>query len=190
MSGYFEFLKASLKKPLQLSTPFASGPRVGKRFARSIHLRDDETLVELGVGSGAVTEHLLRSLKSPKQYVGFELNNDLYKFLSTEKYPDLEIIHDSADRMGLYLRDRKVGAVISTLPWSLIPREKRMSILNQVYESLLPGGLFGIFFATHALWTPAVRDFWEQLCSRFPDYTYVDEIWNIPPCRLYFARKR
>jgi phosphatidylethanolamine/phosphatidyl-N-methylethanolamine N-methyltransferase len=190
MSGYFEFLKASLKKPLQLSTPFASGPRVGKRFARHIHLRDDEILVELGVGSGAVTDHILSQLKDRSRYVGFELNNDLYKFLSKEKYPDLEIIHDSADHMGRYLKGRKVGAVISTLPWSLIQRDTRMSILNQVYNTLEPGGLFGIFFATHALLTPAVRDFWQQLCTKFPDYSYVDEIWNLPPCRLYFARKR
>jgi phosphatidylethanolamine/phosphatidyl-N-methylethanolamine N-methyltransferase len=190
MSGFYEFLKASLKKPLQLSTPFASGPRVGRRFSRYIHLREDEILVELGVGSGAVTEHLLPQLKNRSQYVGFELNDDLYRFLSREKYPDLEIIHDSADHMGRYVKGRKVGAVISTLPWSLIPRETRKSILNQVHDHLEPGGLFGIYFAIHALWTPAVQDFWQQLCAKFPDYSYVDEVWNVPPCRLYFARKR
>lgn len=190
MSDFLKFLSASLKNPLQTSTPFASTPRVGQRIARHIHLRDDEILVELGVGSGAVTDELLKVLKSRQQYVGFELNDHLYEFLKNEKYPDLELVHASAENLSQHLKGRKVGAIVSTLPWSLLPKEARESILLQVYESLEPGALFAIFFATHMLWTPAVRDFWSQLCTLFPDYTYIDELWNIPPCRLYFARKR
>jgi len=189
MGGYFEFLKASLKSPLQISTPFASSSRVGERFARHLHLHDDEIVVELGVGSGAITDHLLGVLKDKSQYVGFELNDDLHKFLR-EKYPDLEIHHASADKLKKVMGGRKVGAVISTLPWSLISREVRHDILDQIHEVLEPGGTFSVFTALHVLWTPAVREFWAQMQKRFPTYTYTDELLNLPPCRLYFARKR
>ncbi len=189
MNSFYEFLKASLKSPMQTSTFVESGPRVGKRFARHLHLRDDQIVVELGVGAGAITEHILEKLKSPKQYVGFELNADLHKFLANEKFPDLEIHHASADTLAEVVKGRKVGAVISTLPWSLIPREVRHSILGQVHECLEPGGTFSVFLALHMLWTPSARDFWATLTERFPDYTYTDEILNMPPCRLYFARK-
>jgi len=189
--GYLEFLKASLKNPLQLSTPFASSDRVGQRFARHLHLADDEIVVELGVGSGAITDHLLPVLKdAKKQYVGFELNDDLFKFLREEKYPNLEIHHASADTLKKVMKGRKVGAVISTLPWSLIPIEVRHDILDQIYDVLEPGGTFSVFTALHVLWTPAVREFWSQMQKRFPTYTYTDELLNLPPCRLYFARKR
>ncbi|MGE0525641.1 MAG: class I SAM-dependent methyltransferase [Bdellovibrionales bacterium] len=187
--GFYEFLKASLKSPLQTSTPFASGPRVGRRFARHVHLREDEILVELGVGSGSVTEHLLSRLSGPHQYVGFELNDDLYEYLHFEKYPHLEIHHDTAEHLLDVVKGRKVGAVISTLPWSLLAPPTRHSILSQVHTSLQPGGLFGLFLSLHVLWTPAVKDFWAQLTQTFPEYTYIDEMLNIPPCRLYFARK-
>lgn len=187
-SGFFEFLKASLKNPMQISTIFESGPRVGRRFGRHLHLKDDEVVVELGVGAGAITEHLLPVLRSPKQYVGFELNEDLFKFLG-KKYPELEIHPVSATELKTKLKGRKVGAVVSTLPWSLIPKEQRKDILDQIYEILEPGGTFSVFLAMHVLWTPAVRDFWADVSSKFPDYTYTDELWNVPPCRLYFARK-
>ncbi len=72
MSSFYEFFKAGLKSPMQLSTMFESGPRVGQRFARHLHLTQDQILVELGVGAGAITEHLLPALKDPKQYVGIE----------------------------------------------------------------------------------------------------------------------
>jgi phospholipid N-methyltransferase len=188
-TGYFQFLKASLKNPLQISTPFASSDRVGQRFARHLHLDDDEIVVELGVGSGAITDHLLPVLKNEKQYVGFELNDDLFKFLQ-KKYPGLEMHHASADTLKKVIKGRKVGAVISTLPWSLIPIEKRHDILDQIYEVLQPGGTFSVFTALHVLWTPAVREFWSEMQKRFPTYTYTDELLNLPPCRLYFARKR
>ena len=188
--GYFQFLKASLKSPLQLSTPFASSDRVGERFARHLHLADDEIVVELGVGSGAITDHVLGVLKDRKQYVGFELNDDLYKFLHEEKYPDLEIYHASADELYAQMKGRKVGAVISTLPWSLIPPPTRVDILDQIYDVLIPGGTFSVFTALHVLWTPSVRSFWSEMQRRFPTYTYTDELLNMPPCRLYFARKR
>jgi len=188
--GYFEFFKAAIKSPLQTSTPFASSDRVGRRFARHLHLNDDEIVVELGVGSGAITEHLLPELKSLDQYVGFELNDDLFKYLHTEKYPDLEIHHASADTLAKVMKGRKVGAVISTLPWSLIPIESRHDILDQIHKVLQPGGTFSVFTALHVLWTPAVREFWSHMQKRFPTYTYTDELLNIPPCRLYFARKR
>lgn len=190
MSGFFEFFKAALKNPLQTSTPFASSDRVGQRFANHLHLADDEIVVELGVGSGAITDHLLPRLKDRGQYVGFELNDDLYNYLRHDKYPDLEIHHASAERLAEVMKGRKVGAVISTLPWSLIPIETRHSILDQIYEVLQPGGTFSVFTALHVLWTPAVREFWSHMQRRFPTYTYTDELMNIPPCRLYFARKR
>jgi phosphatidylethanolamine/phosphatidyl-N-methylethanolamine N-methyltransferase len=189
MSAFYQFLKASLKNPMQTSTFVESGPRVGRRFARHLHLRDDQMVVELGVGAGAITEHILDAIKSPKQYAGFELNADLYKFLANEKFPNLEIHHASAETLAETMKGRKVGAVISTLPWSLLPRDVRHNILDQVHEVLEPGGTFSVFLALHCLWTPSVRDFWSTLTEKFPDYTYTDEMWNMPPCRLYFARK-
>ena len=188
-SSFLEFLKASLKSPMQISTIFESGPRVGRTFARHLHLSPDQLVVELGVGGGAITEHLLPALSSRQQYVGFELNADLYKFLHEERFPELEIHNASATRLREKVAGRKVGAVISTLPWSLIPKEQRQDILNQIYEALEPGGTFSVFTALHVMWTPAVRDFWADVAAKFPDYTYVDELLNVPPCRLYFARK-
>ncbi|HMN68908.1 MAG TPA: methyltransferase domain-containing protein [Bdellovibrionales bacterium] len=190
MAGFFQFFKAALKNPLQLSTPFESSPRVGRLFARNLRLRDDQVVVELGVGAGAITDEVLPALKSRKQYVGFELNEGLYKFLKEKKYPDLEFHNTSAENLIEKLRGRKVGAVISTLPWSLFPKDVRERILDQVLASLDPGGTFSVFVAMHVLWAPSMRALFADLQRRFPDYTYVDEPLNLPPCRLYFMRKR
>jgi len=190
MSPFLAFLKAALKNPLQTSTPFETSPRVGRRFAGQVNLREDQIVVELGVGAGAVTEELLKVLKFPeKQYVGFELNDDLYKFLHFKKFPHLEIHHTSAEELKKTVKGRKVGAIVSTLPWSLIPKDMRHVILQQCYDVLDEGGTFSVFIAMHVLWAPSTKNFWAELETKFPRYTYVDELLNLPPCRLYFARK-
>jgi phospholipid N-methyltransferase len=187
-SPFFEFFKAALKNPLQLSTAFETGPRVGRRFARHIDVADGQAVVEFGVGAGAITVHIIPRLARSSDYIGFELNPDLYKYLK-EIYPKFEIYNESAENLELRLKGRKAGAIVSTLPWSLLTKEIRTSIVNQSYENLEPGGLFATFVAHHVLWTPAAQDFIRQVYQTFPDVTYEDEFLNVPPCRLFFARK-
>ncbi len=167
---------------------FETGPRVGRRFARRISMPAGQTLVEFGVGTGAITVHLLPKLGHPPAYVGFELNNDLYSYLK-DTYPDLEIYNESAENLTLRLKGRKVGAIVSTLPWSLLSKEARTSIVHQAYDSLEKGGIFCTFVSLHVLWTPSARDFISQVEKTFDQITYEDELLNIPPCRLFFARK-
>lgn len=188
-SPFFEFFKASLKNPLQLSTMFETGPRVGRRFARHIDVPDGQAVVEFGVGAGAITVHILPRLGKKSEYIGFELNPDLYKYLK-EIYPKFEIYNESAENLSARLRGRKAGAIVSTLPWSLLTKEIRTNIVKQSYENLEPGGLFCTFVSLHVLWSPAARDFINQVYATFQDVTYEDEFLNMPPCRLFFARKR
>ncbi len=189
MSGFFHFLKAALKSPLQLSTMFETGPKVGRRFAKHIHLKPGLMVVEFGVGAGAITLHLLPKLGFPPAYMGFELNSDLYKYLH-ETYPDLEIYNESAENLTNRLNGRRVGTVVSTLPWSLLTKEIRTSIVKQAHDNLEPGGVFCTFLAMHVLWTPAAQDFLAQVHEVFTDVTHEDEPLNMPPCRLFFARKK
>lgn len=188
MGTFFEFFKASLKSPLQLSTMFETSPQVGRRFARHLNLQPEQYLVEFGLGAGAITVHILPRLGSPPRYVGFELNRDLFKFLQ-ETYPGLEIYNESAEHVSERLQGRPVGAIVSTLPWTLMTKETRTSIVKQAYDNLQPGGLFCTFVALHVLWSPAARDFVQQVYDTFPAVSYEDLHINLPPCRLFFAYK-
>lgn len=188
MSSFLYFLKAALKSPLQTSTPFQTGPRVAERFGRHIALRPGEILVELGVGAGAITKYLLPKLGDPKSYVGFELNEDLHKFLSKE-YPHLEIHQASAENISQFIGGRKVGAVISTLPWSLLGPEIRVRILQEVQKALVPGGIFATFLAMHVSSTQGGKDFRMQIGKYFPNVQEEIELMNLPPCRVLVAKK-
>lgn len=189
MSDFLEFLKAALKNPRQISTVFQTGTRVAERFARRLRLQENELLVELGVGAGAITSHLLPALKSPQNYVGFELSPDLYHHLR-KKFPELEIHNRSADELADFVQGRPVGAVVSTLPWSLLGENTRESIIRQIQEALVPGGVFATFLALHVLKTPGGQHLQKLLEEHFSEVTFEVEWRNIPPCRVYFALKK
>lgn len=189
MSSFVEFFLAALKNPLQLSTLFETGPRVAARFAQRVHLRNDQVLVELGVGAGAVTSTLMKKVGTPKQYLGFELNEDLFKYLK-QAHPDWEIHNDSAENLLAHLNNRRVGAVISTLPWSLLAKERRDRILKQVHAAMDPGAVFATYITLHVSWSGAARDFLKEMEKLFGSIETEREMLNVPPCRLYFARKK
>lgn len=188
MSSFFHFFKAAMKSPLQLSTMFETSPQVGRHFARHLVLADNQYLVEFGIGGGAITVHLLPRLGYPPRYLGFELNEDLFKYLK-KSYPQLEIYNESAEHVGQRLNGRKVGTIVSTLPWTLMTKEARTTIVREAFQHLEHGGLFCTFVALHVLWSPAARDFIAQVYKTFPAVSYEDLHFNMPPCRLFFARK-
>jgi phospholipid N-methyltransferase len=189
MTSFVKFFLAALKSPLQLSTLFETGPRVAARFAERVHLRNDQVLVELGVGAGAVTSALMKRVGGPKQYLGFELNEDLFKYLK-QAHPEWEIHNDSAENLLAHLNHRHAGAVVSTLPWSLLPKDRRDRILQQVHAALDSGGVFATYVTLHVSWSAAARDFLKEMEKLFGPIETEREMLNLPPCRLYFARKK
>lgn len=188
MTRSLEFLKAGLKNPLQIATLFETSDRVAKRFANHLNIQSDEIAIELGVGAGGITDILLQKLERRDQYVGFELNRDLFTFLR-HNYPDLEIHNASATTLNQYTAGRKVGAVISTLPWSIFNKDQRDLILNQIEQVLSPGGTFSTFVAYHVRQTEAAQDFIAGLELRFNDIQIESEILNFPPCYIYSGKK-
>ncbi|MGE0634523.1 MAG: hypothetical protein AB7O96_19055, partial [Pseudobdellovibrionaceae bacterium] len=98
----FEFLKAAIKDPMQVSTIFQTTPFAAHRLTRKITKSQNPFVIELGVGAGAVTEVIRHHLVNSSQYLGIEINPTLAEFMKT-RYPDLEIHNDSAERLHHYL---------------------------------------------------------------------------------------
>lgn len=79
-----EFVKAAVKNPLEVSTVFPTSRWLAKRLLDEVSIKPDSLIVEVGAGTGAITQHLLRRLVSPKdQYLGVELNPQMVGYLRT-----------------------------------------------------------------------------------------------------------
>lgn len=188
MKSFFHFFFAALKNPLQVSTLFETGPVVAQIMVNSVEVNPSSPVVELGVGTGAITQVLLKHLASAKAYVGVELNADLIEY-SQKRFPDTNFYEDSAVNFPRYLGGAKASAVVSSLPWTVMPKGTMSEILQSVFENLSDQGVFTTYLTAHVLGTPAGRRFQEQLHSQFSNVESHMVLANLPPAKVFVARK-
>ncbi|MFK0110111.1 hypothetical protein [Streptomyces sp. NPDC091217] len=84
-----------------------------------------------------------------------------------------------------------VDAVVSGLPWTVMPQDRRGYILDAVTEVLAPGGRFTTFAYLHAAWTPPARHFTVELAFRCDRLECSKTVWaNMPPVVVHRATQR
>lgn len=188
MSASLQFIKAAIKEPLQISTLFQTAPATVNRLLSPLLSDNHCSLLELGVGAGAVTRKAHELMKNKDKYMGFEINNDLFSYVTGE-YKDFQFVCASAESISDYTKNKKFDLIVSTLPWSLFDDYMRKNILNEILKHLEKGGYFKTYMVCNALLTRSGRQFCEQLEERFD----VSSRWvfmNAPPAKVFECRAK
>lgn len=82
-----------------------------------------------------------------------------------------------------------VDAVVSGLPWTVMPAAERNRTLDAVAAALVPSGRFTTFACLHAAWTPPGRHRAAGLRERFGPVERGPVVWpNLPPAFVHLAR--
>ncbi len=136
------FLKRWLANPRKVGALLPSSPALARLVARSVRRNPDESVVELGAGTGSVTKFLLGSgIPLDKLFV-VEIDPALCAFLRRE-VPQARIIQGDATRLGELLPPGvvgKVGTVISGIPMVTLPLEIQQQMVEAWFAVLAPGG--------------------------------------------------
>src|SRR5579885_3460216 len=101
-------------------------------------------IVELGAGTGPITQELVRRIRSHTRLVIVELDPDFCKRLRA-KFPGADIVEGDAAQMDKLLADRgikRVDHVLSGLPLPSFPAPLRDAIIASSARALAPGGTF------------------------------------------------
>jgi phosphatidylethanolamine/phosphatidyl-N-methylethanolamine N-methyltransferase len=138
------FLREWFANPQRTGSVAPSSPQLAAAMARWLPSDPGSYVLELGPGTGAVTEALLRRGLREDRLVAIEHNPKLAEMLR-EKFPRSHIITGDAWRLDYLLRDRpepigNVGAVISSLPLLNFPPEEAESLAEKIRAVLEPKG--------------------------------------------------
>ena len=80
MNENIEFLQAFLKNPAKVGSITPSSPELAREMLEGITPDEDNIVLELGVGTGAITKFLAgRSSRTSDSYLGIELDRDLVR---------------------------------------------------------------------------------------------------------------
>lgn len=188
-SGFKEFVKAALKDPKNVSTIFPTMKFLAQSLIAHSDMAPGHRVLELGCGSGAITQHILEQVDQLESYVGVELDSNLVDFLK-KQYPQQLFLNVSADNLEEHIEDESIDTVICSLPWTLFNPELQESITQEIVRVLKPGGKFTTFLCLHSLTYPGAPRAKKFFNSYFTGFEKRETIArNIPPANVYMGLK-
>ena len=181
------FLKNWLDKPLVTGAVAPSGPALSRLMASHVDIDVPGLVVELGPGTGVVTQALIERGVEASRIAAIEYNPDFCTLLR-QRFPGVHFAHGDAYRMKHSLGDllagaeKPVAAVISSLPLFTRPLPERLRLLDECFE-MMPAGCPFIQFS-YALVPPVPHG-----SGRFEIERTGWVVMNLPPARVWIYRR-
>ena len=129
----------------------------------------NDVVLELGVGTGAITKFLQEIVPDDSSYLGIELDRDLVRSLK-RNYPGLEIVRGNAlDAASIHKKSGlgKIGYIICCLPFVSLPNEVGEKILLEIDEFMQKGCTFRTFQYAHGYYFPSAIKLREFMRGRY-----------------------
>ena len=169
MKENLQFLQAFLKNPLKVGAIAPSSPELAAEMLHGIHPDDHNIVLELGVGTGAITKFLRDAIPSKDSYLGLELDPDLVQSLN-KNFPDMNIIcGNAAEAYSIHQRSGlgKVRYVVCCLPFVSLPKEISDNVLLEIQKFMDEGCELRIFQYAHGYYLPPAIKLREVLKTRY-----------------------
>jgi len=178
--GWLIFMRETWRNPRAMGTGWASSPQLARAIANQVPSSPEQGLiVELGGGTGVVTEALLQKGIAPEYLISVEQSASLADYLH-KRYPAIRVIKGDALHLSDLLGNdyQRVNTIVSGLPFRSLPRAVGHDIIKQIEKLLLPKkGLFVQF--TYDL---TGRGFF--LPHHFKHVSHKIVWGNLPPARI------
>ncbi len=169
MNENIEFLQAFLKNPAKVGAITPSSSELAQKMLEDIAPNEQNVILELGVGTGAITKFVQDIVPNEKSYLGIELDRDLVKSLK-KNFRNLKIVRGNAcDVFSIYQKSGfgKVGYIICCLPFVSIPNETGEKILTEVDKFMEQGCIFRTFQYAHGYYFPSAIKLREHMRDRY-----------------------
>jgi phospholipid N-methyltransferase len=177
------FLRELVANPREVGAVWPSSRQLAKRIAAAVPYDGKGKVVELGGGTGAVTEALLARGITPERLLVVERAPNLVALLRA-RFPRVQVVEGDAMHLTDLLRDEaEISVIVSGLPLRSLPSRVVATVIREVSEVLEPGGLFIQF-------TYLMRP-QRSLSQRFSAISSRLVLGNLPPARVWaFVNRR
>ena len=178
------FLRSWIEKPLHMGAVMPSSKLLARTMAQYVDVDSKGPVIELGPGTGAITNALIEHGVDQKRLVLVEYNPGFCALLR-DRYPQAKVVQGDAytlrDSLAGVL-DTRASAVVSGLPLVTKPMLTRLKLIRDAFTALAPGAPFVQF--TYSVAPPIPKS--------LPGVSTEasERIWmNLPPARVWVYRK-
>jgi phosphatidylethanolamine/phosphatidyl-N-methylethanolamine N-methyltransferase len=179
------FIRSWIEKPLSTGAVMPSGKMLARTMARYVDTTSTGPVIELGPGTGPVTEALIEHGVDPARLVLLEFNPTFCRMLR-QKFPAATVVQGNAYslRRALgHVLEQPAAAVVSGLPLMTKPMITRLRLITDAFALMAPQSPFIQF--TYAVMPPIPTDF-NGVAAEASDVVWL----NLPPARVWVYRHR
>jgi len=178
------FIRSWLERPLATGAVTPSGRMLARTMAHYVDPARGGPIIELGPGTGPVTEALVEHGIDPARLILVEFNPRFCQLLRA-RFPASTVVQGDAygrRRVIAPVLRQPAAAVVSGLPLFTKPLRTRLRLLRETFSVLRPGAPFVQF--TYAVVPPIPK----ALAGVSAEAS--ERIWmNLPPARVWVYRK-
>ncbi|NLC69908.1 MAG: methyltransferase domain-containing protein [Desulfuromonadaceae bacterium] len=178
------FFQGFLRHPELVGSVIPSSRFLEKKLVETANVGKASVVVELGPGTGGTTKAFLKALPKEGRLLAIEINPDFVEVVSSNADSRLVVHQGSAEDIREVLTRHGLSApnaVISGIPFSTMPPSLGRRIIQEVWDSLAPGGCFVAYQVRGK-----VADLGQEVLGQ---PLVAVEALNIPPVRIYTWRK-
>ncbi len=179
------FIKSWFGNPSLAGAVSPSGRFLARTMARYVDPHGTGPVVELGPGTGAITEALLQRGVAPSRLLLVEFDAAFCALLR-RRFPGVRVVQGDAYHLRETLSpllEVPASAVVSSLPLLNKPERERLALLAGAFEIMAANGCFIQF--TYGLISPVPR----KNAKLAFDAEVSPPIWlNLPPARVWVYR--
>ena len=177
------FLSRWFCNPLRTGAIMPSGRPLAEALARQIDGRTEGMVVELGAGTGIVTEAIIDSGVRPERMLVVEYDSRMAEHLR-RRLRGIRVVEGNASRLGEIAREAsitRVAAVVSSLPFLFMNVRQQCAILRSAFRLMANEGPFVQF--TYG----PVQPVSEPIVRRLKlGVSRADHVWlNLPPATIW-----
>ena len=183
------FFKAWFENPLRTGAVSPSGRFLARMMARYVDPESAGPIIELGPGTGPVTQALLQRGVAPERLVLVDYDPAFCRLLS-RRFPRCRVVQGDAYDLPRTLADiagGSVAAVVSSLPLLTCAEPRRLELLQQAFSLMAPEGSFIQF--TYGMVSPVPLRNREGAPHDFAAEASPPVWLNLPPARVWVYRR-
>ena len=178
------FIRTWFENPLAVGAVTPSSRALARAMAAYVDPGMPGAVVELGPGTGPVTEALIGQGLDPSRLVLVEFDPAFCRLLRT-RYPEATVVQGDAyglKRLLGGMLQGPVAAIVSGLPLFTKPLQVRLRLLFEAFGLMTPGAPF-VQFTYHAV--PPIPTRLDRVWSQASERVWM----NIPPARVWVYRR-
>lgn len=178
------FIRSWIEKPIATGAVMPSGKVLARTMARYVDPHAAGPVIELGPGTGPVTEALIDHGIDPARLVLVEFNPTFCRMLRT-KFPAATVVQANAYSLRRSLAnvlEQPASAVVSGLPLMTKPMMTRLRLFSDALAVMAPNCPFIQF--TYAVMPPIPTDY-NRITAEASDLIWM----NLPPARVWVYRR-